>query len=414
MFESIRVNGERLWQRLMEMAQIGGTPKGGVCRVALTDEDKVGRDLFVEWCEQAGCRVMVDQMGSIFARRAGVRNDLPPVMAGSHLDSQPTGGKFDGALGVLAALEVIETLNDHGIVTDAPLEIVSWTNEEGARFAPAMVAAGVFAGVFDLAYGLSRTDEEGRSIGEELKRIGYAGEVPVGRDSMTIKAFFELHIEQGPILEAAGKQIGVVTDVQGTRWYDLVLEGKEAHAGPTPMSHRRDPVQVALPILQRLYGLADQYAPHARVTIGGIRAEPGVINTVPGRLTIKVDMRHPEAAILNGMHDAFKAIVQAESQKASLPARIEEVWHSPPVAFAPECVQAVRQAAATIGAPAIEIISGAGHDAVYLSRVAPTSMIFIPCQDGLSHNELEHITQEDAIAGTNVLLHAMLKIANRP
>ena len=402
----LRINGDRLWQRLMTMAQIGATAKGGVCRVTLTDEDKAGRDLFVQWCREAGCTLTVDQIGNIFAQRAGEQDDLPPVMAGSHLDSQPTGGKFDGAYGVLAALEVIETLNDHNIVTNAPVEVVSWTNEEGARFAPAMIGSGVFAGVFDLEYGLTREDKDGYSLGAELERIGYMGDALMG--GRPIKADFELHIEQGPLLEIERKTIGVVTGVQGMRWYELVIEGKEAHAGPTPMNHRRDPVAGALPILSKIYDLAAQHAPHGRATIGDIKAAPGVFNTVPGHLTIKVDLRHPEVAVLSDMHAALQSIVEEESESAGLRGRLDEIWYSPPVAFVPECITAVREAVATIGVSTMDIVSGAGHDAVNLARVAPTAMILIPCEDGLSHNELENAQKGDVIAGANVLLHAIL------
>ena len=327
-------------------------------------------------------------------------------MVGSHLDSQPTGGKFDGALGVLAGLEVIETLNDHNAVTSTPLELVTWTNEEGARFAPAMIGSGVFAGVFDLDYGLSRVDREGLSIREELQRIGYAGTAAVGGRSF--KAAFELHIEQGPVLESEGKIIGIVSGVQGIRWYDLVITGKEAHAGPTPMSHRRDPVKGMLPVLQGIYALADTYAPHGRATIGDIAAEPGVINTVPGRLTIKVDLRHPEAAVLDAMHHSLHQLVPELCRTADLSGQVIDIWHSPPVGFDPGCIESVRVAVETLGLPAIDIVSGAGHDAVYVSRIAPTSMIFIPCEDGLSHNELENAAKEDVVAGADVLLHAVL------
>lgn len=412
MSEIVRINGERLWQRLMTMAKIGATPKGGVCRVALTEEDRQGRDLFIKWCRQAHCTISIDQMGNIFARRAGLglgldlSDDLPPVQVGSHLDSQPTGGKFDGVLGVLAALEVVETLNDRQIQTNAPLEIVSWTNEEGARFAPAMIASGVFAGVFDLEYGWSREDEEGHSIKQALQQIGYMGDALMG--NRPIKAAFELHIEQGPILESEGKAVGIVTGVQGMRWYELIIEGKETHAGPTPMSHRRDPVQGMIPILRRIYELAAKHAPHGRATIGDIQAEPGVINTVPGRLKIKVDLRHPEATVLDEMHTTLQQIVSSECTAKQLNGQVKPIWYSPPVAFDSECIMAVREAAKRVGVSAMEIVSGAGHDAVYLARVAPTSMIFIPCKDGLSHNELEHASKEHVIAGANVLLHAVL------
>lgn len=409
-FHTIRVNGDRLWHRLMAMANIGSTPKGGVCRLTLTDEDKEGRDLFVRWCEEAGCTVRVDQMGNIFARRSALDPDengeTASVLVGSHLDTVPTGGKFDGALGVLAGLEVIETLNDHGIGTSTPLEIVSWTNEEGARYVPALIGSGVFAGAFDLDFALSVEDRKGLLFGDELERIGYAGSMPVGL--RTFKATFELHIEQGPILEDAAKTIGVVTDVQGARWYEVVLEGKETHAGPTPMSHRRDPVKGLASILPGIFELADRYAPHGRTTVGSIVAEPGVTNTVPGRLTFKVDFRHPESSVLDAMQMRLGEIVEVACRDNRLRAEIHDIWQLPPVKFDAGCVAAVRNAANVVGVSSMDIISGAGHDAAYIARVAPTSMIFIPCEDGLSHNELEKANKIDVIAGANVLLHAVL------
>ena len=404
--KELRINGDRLWQRLMTMAQIGATAKGGVCRVALTDEDKAGRDLFVEWCEAADCTVTVDQMGSIFARREGCSGNQPAVMAGSHLDSQPTGGKYDGVYGVLAALEVVETLNDHQIETDLPIDIVSWTNEEGARFAPAMTAAGVFCGEFSLENALAIQDRDGITIGEELQRIGYAGTAPVGE--RPFKATFEIHIEQGPILEAEGKSVGIVTGVQAMRWYNITIAGKETHAGTTPMDRRFDPVQAALPMWTQVYDLAVEHAPDARVTIGEIHAAPASINTVPGSLFFTLDMRHPSEEILQAMDSALYQIAEEESSRSGLPIDVQGIWHSPAVRFDPSCIDSVRRAVEITDVSAMEIVSGAGHDAVYVSRVAPTSMIFVPCKDGLSHNELESAKKEDLIDGCNVLLHAVL------
>ena len=405
----IKIDGDRLWNRLMEMAKIGGTPKGGVCRVALTDEDKEGRDLFIRWCKDAGCTIEIDQMGTIFARRAGKNHNLPAVMIGSHLDSQPTGGKYDGVYGVLAGLEVIEILNDHHIETEYPIEIVSWTNEEGARFAPAMIASGVFGGAFSLEYAYARTDKEGKKLGEELERIGYKGELPVG--NRPYLATFEVHIEQGPILEAEGKSVGIVTGVQGIRWYDLVLTGKETHAGPSPMSYRIDPVKAAIPVLSQLYALADKYSPDARVTIGYLDAVPGVKNTVPGSLTVSVDLRHPEGTILDKMDSDLKDLIAKVKETSKVQLELKEIWYSPPIVFDAKCIQAVRNAVDKLQVSAKEMVSGAGHDAVYVSKVSPTSMIFIPCKDGLSHNELESAKKEDVIAGANVLLHAVLELA---
>jgi len=327
----IKINGDRLWNNLMTMAKIGATPKGGVCRVALTEEDKIGRDLFIEWCKKAGLTIAIDKMGNIFARRAGKNNDLAPVMIGSHLDSQPTGGKYDGVYGVLAGFEVIETLNDHKIITEHPIEIVSWTNEEGARFAPAMIGSGVFSGDFTLEYAYSRPDKEGNLLGDALKEISYVGTVEMG--NRPYKATFEIHIEQGPILEAEEYSVGIVTGVQGIRWYDLLLRGKETHAGPSPMSYRVDPVKAAIPILAKIYDLADKYAPDAKVTIGYLDASPGVKNTVPGELIISIDLRHPNVDILTQMDADLKEITKAIERNSKVKSDLKEIWYSPPIAF---------------------------------------------------------------------------------
>ncbi|MBX2876594.1 MAG: Zn-dependent hydrolase [Saprospiraceae bacterium] len=407
----LRIDQNRLWNRLMTMAEIGRSSKGGVCRVALTEEDRQGRDLFIKWCEAAACSIEVDPMGNIFARRAGIDHNLPAIMIGSHLDSQPTGGKFDGVYGVLAGLEVIECLNDHQIKTRHPIEIVSWTNEEGARFTPAMIGSGVFAGAFSIDYAYSRTDKEGKTLGEELIKIGYRGKSPLGQRAY--KATFELHIEQGPILEAEGKSVGVVTGVQGIHWYDLILTGKETHAGPSPMSYRVDPVRAAIPLLQEIYELADTYAPHAKVTVGYLDASPGVKNTVPGQLKISLDFRHPDAEILERMDRDLKTQIAKQAQNTEVQFKLEDIWYSPPVEFDKDCIAAVQQAVDLLQIPAKKMVSGAGHDAVYLAGYAPTSMIFIPCEDGLSHNELENAAPADVEAGANVLLHAALSLAQQ-
>ena len=400
----LRINGERLWRRLMTMAEIGKTEKGGVCRVTLTEEDRQGRDLFIQWCQEAGCTIEIDELGSIFATRPGRRDDLDPVMACSHLDSQPTGGKFDGVLGVLAGLEVIETLNDHNIVTEYPITVVSWTNEEGARFTPAMIASGVYAGVFTLEYARSRTDKEGITQGEALDAIGYRGDVPVG--SQKFSAALEIHIEQGPLLEVEQKTIGVVTGVQGARWYHLNFAGKEAHAGTTPTKVRKDPVKNAVAFLAKAYPYVEGQSEDMRLTFGEFRASPGVVNTIPGNLMITMDMRHPDAALLDEM-EAWLTDLAAEYD-----ADLEKIWDSPPIEFAEKCIAAVARAAEITGETSRRIISGAGHDAVYVNRVTPTGMIFIPCEDGLSHNEAENADMEDVIGGGNVLLQAMLQLAN--
>ncbi len=409
--KNLRVNGDRLWQSLMTMAEIGATAKGGVNRQTLTDEDKRGRDLFRRWCEDAGMTVTVDRMGSMFAHRPGRDPERPPVVLGSHLDSQPTGGKYDGALGVLAALEVVRTLNDHGIETEAPLEVVNWTNEEGARFAPAMVASGVFAGAFDLEYGLSRTDHDGKTLGGELERIGYAGSQEVGHRALG--ALFELHIEQGPILEAEGQRVGVVTGGQGARWYDCEVIGAESHAGPTPMEARRDALRATAALLGEIYQIAHDNAPNGRATVGELRAYPGSRNTVPGRVEFTVDMRHPDGAVMDAMDHALReAFEHARGQNPEIELHLHEIWYAPPVAFDAACIEAVGQATADLGLTGREIVSGAGHDAVYMARVVPTAMIFVPCKDGISHNEIEYASPEACTDGANVLLHAALARAN--
>ena len=410
MKDTLRINGERLLTRLMAMAQIGSTPKGGVCRVTLSDEDKAGRDLFAEWCQAAGCSVRVDQIGNIFARRSGLEDHLPPILTGSHLDSQPTGGKYDGVYGVIAALEVIETLNDEDVETQHPIEIVSWTNEEGARFAPGLTGSGVFAGEFDLEHILSLSDKEGLTLGEELQRIGYAGDIKPGEQ--TFAAAIEIHIEQGPILEAEGKTIGVVSGIQGMRWYNLVFIGQEAHAGTTPMDRRRDPAAGAATVMQQIYALNAKHAPDGRTTFGNFTVEPGAINTVPGKLIISLDYRHPDSAVLDEVDRDIRSIMESECYALGIEGRVDEIWHMPPVSFAQRCINSVQKAADTLGYSSQEMISGAGHDAMYLSRITPTGMIFVPCKDGLSHNELEHTEPEDLIMGGNVLLHTIMDLAN--
>ncbi len=404
--QNLSVNGERLWDSLMEMAQFGATPKGGCRRLALSDEDKAGRDCFVAWCEAAGCTISIDQMGNIFARRPGRDNSLAPVVTGSHLDTQPHGGKFDGVYGVLAGLEVVRSLNDHGIETEAPIEVAVWTNEEGARFAPAMVASGVFGGAFELDYALACADSDGKTMGEELERIGYAGDMPCGGRPFT--ANFEAHIEQGPILEAENKTVGVVTDVQGIRWFDVTVTGKDSHAGPTPMAVRRDALVGAARMVEAVNAIGLGNQPNACSTVGVLEVSPASRNTIPGEVYFSVDLRHPDGSFLDGMDTELRAACAAIADDAGLGVTVEEIWYSPPVAFDSNCVSAVRDAAGRLGYDHRDIISGAGHDAVYISRVAPTAMIFVPCADGLSHNEEESAESTDLAAGCAVLLHAML------
>jgi N-carbamoyl-L-amino-acid hydrolase len=406
--EELRVDGGRLWESLMEMARIGATSRGGVRRLALTEQDRAARELFRSWCAEEDCEVSVDRIGNLFARRQGSDSARPPVVIGSHLDSQPTGGKFDGAYGVLAGLEVIRRLNELEFATQAPLEVAVWTNEEGARFAPAMLGSGAFAGVFDLDDALGRTDAEGTSVREALDRIGYAGPTDVGGRSFS--AHFELHIEQGPVLEQESVAVGVVTGVQGIRWYDLELEGAEAHAGPTPMHLRRDPVPVAARALEAIFEIARQRGPAARATVGQISSEPSSRNTVPRWIRASVDFRHPEAPVLDEMEVELRSLSQTLGG-GGVRAGLTRVWASDPVCFDPGCVAAVRRAAQRLGHSHLDIVSGAGHDSVYLARVAPTAMIFVPCEGGISHNEAENAREEDIAAGADVLMTAALEVA---
>ena len=403
--EDLRINADRLQQRLKDMAAIGQTALGGVCRLALSDEDKAGRLLFTQWAEATGCTVRFDEVGNLFALRPGKDNSLPAVLIGSHLDSQPTGGKYDGVLGVLSALEVVETLNDHNILSDRPIEVVSWTNEEGARFAPAMAGSGVYAGVFPLDYVYDLTDSKGKRFEDELKRIGYQGpQLP----KESYHASFELHIEQGPILEAEELQVGVVTGVQGMRWYRLAVKGKEAHAGTTPMHLRQDPVQTISGLLNELFTMAAKTSPELKVTVGQMQAYPGSINTIPGTLQCSIDVRHPEESTLNELDAFLKRLCQKHSAMGT-PVSLEEISYSAPIQFHQRCISSVQYACDQLGMASKHMLSGAGHDSVFISQVAPAGMIFIPCKDGLSHNELESAKMEDIEAGTNVLLHAVLQ-----
>ncbi len=407
---NLKIDGDRLWASLMELAEIGATEKGGVCRLALTDLDRAGRDLFVRWCEDAGCTVSVDGVGNIFARRPGRDDTLPPVMAGSHLDSQPTGGKFDGAYGVLAGLEAVRTLNDFAIETDAPVEIVAWTNEEGSRFSPPMMGSGAFAGVFGTEEVKARPDNAtGARLGDELARIGYDGGAPVG--GREIGAYFEAHIEQGPILENEGKTIGVVTGAQGQRWYEVTVTGQEAHAGPTPMALRRDALVAAARMIDAVNRLGHDFPPNACATVGFVESSPNSRNTIPGLVFFTVDLRHPDDATLAAMDRRLRADFAGIAEAAGCTADIVDFWDFPATAFDPACVSAVREAAGQGGVGWRDIVSGAGHDAVYIARIAPAAMIFIPCEGGISHNEIENATREDCAAGAQVLLQAMLERA---
>src|SRR5579871_2923800 len=406
---NVRINGQRLWDALMEMAKIGGTPKGGCKRLTLTDLDKQGRELFTAWCEKEGCSVKVDEMGNMFARRAGVEDDLPPVMMGSHLDTQPTGGKFDGVLGVLGALEVVRSLNDLKIRTRHPIEVVNWTNEEGSRFAPAMVSSGVFAGVFTKDFAYSRVDADGKTLGAELERIGFRGPEPVG--GRPVHAYFELHIEQGPILEDENLDVGVVTHGQGQRWYEIRLTGFESHAGSTPMPRRRDALLGAARIVELVNAIGLSKAPLGVSTVGMLNPYPNSRNVIPGEVFMTCEFRHPLDETLTEMNASLAEGVKTIAERIGLSFTLDQVFYYPPVAFDSGCVEAVRRAAERFGYSHRNIVSGAGHDACYIARVAPTSMIFTPCVDGVSHNEAEDIKPNWATAGANVLMHAALEKA---
>src|ERR1700674_5683784 len=371
---NVRINGGRLWDSLMEMAKIGATPKGGCKRLTLTDLDKQSRDLFRRWCEAEGCTVKVDEMGNMFARRPGEDETLPPVMVGSHLDTQPTGGKFDGALGVLGALEVVRSLNDLRIKTRHPIEVANWTNEEGSRYAPAMVSSGVFAGVYTKEFAYSRVDSEGKALGDELKRIGFKGAEPVG--GRPVHAFFELHIEQGPILEDESIDVGVVTHGQGQRWYEIRLTGFESHAGSTPMPRRKDALLGAARIVELVNAIGLSKAPLGVSTVGMLNSYPNSRNVIPGEVFMTSEFRHPDDATLSEMDAALKEGVEKIASAIGLAADIKQVFYYAPVAFDEGCVSAVRRAAKHLGLSHRDIVSGAGHDACYLARVAPTSMIF--------------------------------------
>jgi len=407
----VRINGERLWDTLMVMGKIGGTPKGGCCRLALTDLDKESRDLWVKWCKDEGCTIRVDKMGNVFARRAGEDDSLAPVMTGSHIDTQPTGGKFDGVYGVMAGLEVIRTLNENNIKTKHPIEATIWTNEEGSRFAPAMVSSGVFAGVYSLDYGHSRADVEGKTMGEELERIGYLGPDDVNVTSNYpngIHAFFEVHIEQGPILEDNKIPVGVVTHGQGQRWYELTFSGVESHAGPTPMHSRKDALLGAAKMIQRVNEIGMSHQPYACATVGMCNPYPNSRNVIPGKAFITLDIRHPEDHILEKMDAQLRAAIDDISNEIGLTAELEQIFYYAPVPFDKDCVNSVRAAAVSLGYDHQDIVSGAGHDACYLNRVCPSSMVFVPCVDGISHNEAEHAHPEWITAGGDVLFHAMV------
>ena len=407
--ENLRIDSARLWDSLMEMAKIGPGIAGGNNRQTLTDDDAKGRALFQTWCEAAGMTMGVDRIGNMFATRAGEDPDAAPVYMGSHLDTQPTGGKYDGVLGVLGALEAVRTMNDLGIRTKHPIVVVNWTNEEGTRFAPAMLASGVFAGKHDLQWAYDRVDHDGKSFGDELKRIGWVGEEAVG--VRKIHALYELHIEQGPILEAEGKDIGVVTHGQGLRWIECTVTGKESHTGSTPMHMRRNAGRGLALVTELVHEIAMKNQPNAVGAIGHIDVYPNSRNIIPGKVVFTVDMRTHLLDKLNAMVAEFMERAPKLCEDIGVEFSCEIVGQFDPPAFDAGCVAAVREAAERLGYSHMDIVSGAGHDACWINDVAPTAMIMCPCVDGLSHNEAEEISKDWAAAGADVLFHAVVETA---
>jgi N-carbamoyl-L-amino-acid hydrolase len=407
--DDLRIDGDRLWRSLVDLAQIGATPKGGVCRLALTDLDKQARDLVVRWAREAGMSVTIDKIGNGFMRRPGLDDSLPPIVTGSHIDTQPTGGKFDGNYGVLAGLEVVRTLNDFGVRTQAPIEVAFWTNEEGSRFTPVMMGSGVFAKAFSLENAYAAADIDRKTVKDELERIGYVGSQEPG--DHPIGAYFEAHIEQGPVLEDHDTTIGVVSGVLGIRWYDCTITGMEAHAGPTPMALRKDALQAAAQLMQEVVACALRHPPHGRGTVGMVQVHPNSRNVIPGRVTFSIDLRNATDALCEAMDADIRDQVRRVAKATGLDVRIEPVSAYPAQAFDDACMSAVARAADKLGYSSMPVVSGAGHDAVYMARLAPAGMIFIPCKDGVSHNEIEDAKPEHMAAGCNVLLHAMIERA---
>ena len=406
---NFKINGDRLWETIMEMAKIGPGIAGGNNRQTLTDEDAKGRALFQKWCDEANLSMGIDKMGTMFARREGTDPDALPVYVGSHLDTQPTGGKYDGILGVLGGLELIRSLDDMNIKTKHPIVLVNWTNEEGTRFAPPMMASGVFAGVHTLDWAYAKEDSDGKKFGDELKRIGWIGDEEVG--SRKMKAFFELHIEQGPILESEGKDIGVVSRGQGLNWLQVTLTGRESHTGSTPMPMRRNAGLGMAKITSLVHEIAMSHQPDAVGAVGHCDVYPNSRNTIPGKVVFTIDFRSPSFDTQDDMERRLHEGAKEICNNLDLELEIEKVGHFDPVTFDEGCVSTIRRAAERLGYSHRDIISGAGHDACWINKVAPTAMVMCPCVDGLSHNEAEDISQDWAVAGSNVLFHAVLETA---
>jgi N-carbamoyl-L-amino-acid hydrolase len=405
----IKVNSDRLWESLMTHGKIGHTEKGGLNRLALTDLDRQGRNLFKKWCEEAGCKVTIDEIGNIFARRAGRDEFLPPVMTGSHIDTQPTGGKFDGCFGVMAGLEAIRTLNDLNIETEAPIEVVAWTNEEGSRFPPCMMGSGVFTGKIPLAEALNTRDEVGISVKEALIEIGYdGGKSHIGH---TATAYYEAHIEQGPVLEDEAKQVGVVIGALGQQWFDIEITGVEAHAGPTPMQLRKDASLAGAELILFINSIAISHSPHGRGTVGCFDVFPSSRNVIPGTVKMTADLRHLNELELDEMVSNLHSKIDELMKKHEVNIVITPTADFPPINFDSNCVSNVRDAANMLGYPNMDVVSGAGHDAIFMADVTSAGMIFVPCERGISHNELERADIDDLGAGASVLLNVLLSSA---
>lgn len=407
----IAVNARRLWATLEAMAKIGATPAGGVTRLALSEEDRVARNLLRDWALEAGFSCSVDSMGNMFIRRAGKNSALPPVMTGSHVDSQPLGGNYDGIYGVLAGLELLRTLNDSRVETERDIVLVNWTNEEGARFAPAMLASGVWSGRFSEAYACARTDKAGITVGEALEAIGYRGEAAAR--AFPVHACYELHIEQGPILEDRAMDIGLVRAAMGQRWFTVTLDGFAAHAGTTPMHSRRDALTAFAELALRVEEIGYQHEPDGRATIGMAEITPNSRNVVPSRVVCSVEFRHPQSEALEAMEAALRSAAESLSARG-VTAKVERLFDYAPIAFNAECLARSEKAVAALGYSSKSMVSGAGHDTCYISKIAPASMIFIPCEKGISHNEAENILPSWSEKGANVLLHSVLMAAQEP
>lgn len=408
---TLEIDSRRLWETLMRSGEIGPGRAGGLCRLPLTDPDKEMRDVFVAWCRDAGCTVTIDRVGNIFARRAASEENLAPVLVGSHLDTQVAGGKYDGILGVLAGLELIRTLNDAGLSTRRPIEVVCWTNEEGARFQPPMMCSGAFAGVHDVDWVLACKDDDGRVFGEELERIGYAGSAPVG--GRELDSYFELHIEQGPELEARGIELGVVTGGYSTRGMVVEIHGENAHSGPTPMDKRRNALVGAALMIAAANDIGWSTHPPGKSTATRILVWPNKPGILPNYAQITIDFRHPDKTVTERMVTDMEAAIAQACKRANVEAQTTQRWEFGDERFDAECSDLVKRAAADLGVGYKEMLSQAGHDAYHMTRIAPTALLFSPCKDGISHNEAEHIELDYTVPSVNVLLHAVLARANR-